>query len=393
MSRSKVDIRLNPDACNRCGKCERVCEPKALKVAPTYIYLDWRTCTECMKCVQVCDRGAIVRHSTETRAKGAAKSAPKRRTTKAPAAVDAAGAARPASSTGGAGDAGREAAEVAEGPRRGLLERESGARSVAAVADGSARSVGVRNASKRPSAAVTPSVGPVIWTPLEAVAIAAVALATFLGKDALLDSALVAAMPPEGRIMARVGVLVLFYAIQLAVLAVFAHKRGTSLFAAFGLTRIRASVGSWFTAAGWVLLLLLATRIAAWVWGVIAQAIGISAPSVTEAGLTATFGGGTAGLVLSVMLVVLVAPLVEEMLFRGVLLSAIGSRLGAGVALVGQAVLFAAYHFSTWMFVPMLLLGLACGYLAQHRGSLWPAIVLHALFNAVPVALVFLVAT
>jgi len=220
---------------------------------------------------------------------------------------------------------------------------------------------------------------------------AAVALATFLGKDALLSSALVSAMPPEGRVMARVGVLVVFYAIQLAVLALLAHRRGSTLFAAFGLTRVRASLGSWFTAAGWVLLLLFATRIGAWVWGVIAQAIGIDAPSATDSGLTTSFGAGTAGLVLSVILVVIVAPLVEEMLFRGVLLSALGGYFGAGVALVGQAVLFAAYHFSAWMFVPMLMLGLACGYLTQHRGSLWPAVVLHALFNAVPVAIAFLV--
>ena len=342
MSRSKIDIRLNPDKCNRCGKCEKVCAPHALKVAPTYIYLDWRTCTECMKCVQACERGAIVRHSIESGTKGAVKATPRRRRSKAPAVVEATG--------------------LGQGP----LERESRAPSVG------------------------PSVGPVIWTPLEAVAIAAVALATFLGKDALLSSALVLAMPPEGRVMARVGVLVVFYAVQLAVLTMLAHRRGSALFAAFGLTRIRASLGSWFTAASWVLLLLFATRIGAWVWGVIAQAIGIDAPSATDSGLTASFGAGTAGLMLSVILVVIVAPLVEEMLFRGVLLSALGNHFGAGVSLVGQAVLFAAYHFSTWMFVPMLMLGLACGYLTQHRGSLVPAVVLHALFNAVPVAIAFL---
>jgi len=386
MSRSKIDIRLNPDKCNRCGKCEKVCAPNALKVAPTYIYLDWRTCTECMKCVQACDRGAIVRHSTESAAKGATKSSSKRRKAKTSSATDAVRPAHSASSAGGAGESGREASELAKGPRQGLLERKSGPRSGGLAAESGAPSV-----RKRASAVVAPSVGPVIWTPLEAVAIAAVALATFLGKDALLSSALVSAMPPEGRVMARVGVLVVFYAIQLAVLALLAHRRGSTLFAAFGLTRIRASFGSWFTAAGWVLLLLFATRIGAWVWGVIAQAIGIDAPAATDAGLTTSFGAGTAGLVLSVILVVIVAPLVEEMLFRGVLLSALGSYFGAGVALVGQAVLFAAYHFSAWMFVPMLLLGLACGYLTQHRGSLWPAVVLHALFNAVPVAIAFLV--
>lgn len=231
--------------------------------------------------------------------------------------------------------------------------------------------------------------GPVIWTPLEAVALLVVALTTFLGKDAVLGSALVEAMPGQGRVFVRVAVLVAFYVVQVSVLMMLARKRGSTLFAAFGLTRIRASLRSWATAVGWVLLLLFATRIAAWVWGVIAQAIGIDPPGSADGGLAGIFGTGTIGLALTVGLVVIVAPLVEEMLFRGVLLSAIGSRWGAGVALFAQAVLFAAYHFSVWMLVPTFLLGLACGYLAQHRGSLWPAVALHALFNAVPVAIVF----
>jgi len=348
MSRSKVDLRLLPDKCDHCGRCTRVCEPAALKVGPSYIYLDWRACTQCMKCVQACDRGAIVRHSGQSSAK---KAQAKRKTS-------------------------------------GVKTERSANAKAAPVTPDKPEPAPVAT-PERPASSALPSVGPVVWSPLEALAVAAVALATFLAKDAVLGSALVAAMPDEGRIMARVAVLVLFYAVQLAVLAFFAHKRGTGLLAAFGLTRIRASFGSWLTAAGWVALLLVATRIGAWVWGVIAQAIGISAPSASEAGLAGVFGAGTAGLALTIMLVVLVAPLVEEMLFRGVLLSAIGSRAGAGVALVGQAILFAAYHFSAWMFVPMLLLGLACGYLTQRRASLWPAVVLHGLFNAVPVALVF----
>ncbi len=325
MSRSRVDIRLVPDRCDRCGRCERVCEPRALKIGPSYIFLDSRTCTQCMKCVDACDRGAIVRHSTTA---ATTRSAPAKR---------------------------KKQTERVEPP---------------------------------PAPAV-PTVGPVSWTALEALAALIVALATFLGKDALLGSSLVAAMPEDGRVLARVAVLLVFYAVQVGVLALFAHRRGSGLFAAFGLARVHASFRSWASSAGWVVLLLFATRIAAWVWGVIAQAIGIE-PRTVDGGLTGLFGGGPAGLALSIALVVLIAPLVEEMLFRGVVLTAVGSRLGSGAALVVSAALFGMYHFSLWMFVPTFLLGLACGYLAQHRGSLWPAVVLHALFNAVPVAIVFL---
>ncbi|MDP2232547.1 MAG: CPBP family glutamic-type intramembrane protease [Actinomycetota bacterium] len=322
-----------------------MCEPRSLKIGPSYIFLDSHTCTQCMNCVKACDRGAIVRHSASL---PAGKSAPKAR-------------------------------KAAERPSTKLPGKTVPARTQAAADRRSAPAV-------RSIAALG---GPVIWTQLEAVALLVVALTTFLGKDALLGSALVQAMPSQGRVFARVAVLVAFYVVQVGVLMMLAHKRGSSLFAAFGLTRIRASLRSWASAVGWVLLLLFATRIAAWVWGVIAQAIGIDPPGSADGGLAGIFGNGTIGLALTIGLVVIVAPLVEEMLFRGVLLSAIGSRWSAGVALVGQAALFAAYHFSIWMLVPTFLLGLACGYLAQHRGSLWPAVALHALFNAVPVAIVF----
>lgn len=390
MARSKIDIRLHPDRCDHCGKCARVCEPESLKVGPSYIYLDWRTCTECMRCVQVCERQAIVRHSTEPGAAGARKPT-KRRTPSAP--VPAAHATTTASSAGGEGEAGREAAGAAAGPRRGLLERAGRASGSEPAGRGRGNaSESERTGRASESERAVPSVGPVAWTPLEAVAVASVAIATFLGKDALLGLDIVAVMPAQGRMMARAGVLVAFYAIQLAVLAFLAHKRGTTLFAAFGLTRVRATARRWFSAAGWVFLLLLATRVGAWVWGVIAQAIGIDAPSAGDTGLTSVFGAGSVGLVLSVVLVVIVAPIVEEMLFRGVILTALGAAWGPGIALVGSAALFAAYHFSLWMFVPMLLLGLACGYLAEHRGSLWPAVALHVLFNAVPVAIAFIAA-
>lgn len=331
MSRRKIDIALKPDLCDRCGRCQRVCEPGALKVGASYLYLDWRACTECMKCVDACERGAIVRHTGTAR-----KAAPAPRARAAGGAVD--------------------------------------------------RTV-VRDRPPAPRAKVVPGVGPVAWTPLEAVAVAAVALATFFAKDAALASSLVEAMPAEGRVFARVAVLIAFYGAQLGALAFLARRRCAGLMQAFGLSRVHASWSSWASSAGWVLLLLIATRIAVPVWGVVAEAIGIGLPPALDGGLTEVFGPGPAGLGLSVALVVLIAPVVEEMLFRGVLLSALGARLGPGLALVGQALLFGAYHFSLWTFVPTFLLGLACGYLAQRRASLWPAVALHALFNAVPIAL------
>jgi membrane protease YdiL (CAAX protease family) len=134
-------------------------------------------------------------------------------------------------------------------------------------------------------------------------------------------------------------------------------------------------------------------------YGFAAQAIGFSPPVRSEGDLARLFGAGWVGLALSVVLVVIIGPVVEELIFRGVLLSAAqgvfeGRVPGAGwMATAFSALVFALYHFTAWLFVPTFILGLALGWVTRSRGGLWPAIVLHALYNLVPIAAAFYAAT
>jgi membrane protease YdiL (CAAX protease family) len=95
-------------------------------------------------------------------------------------------------------------------------------------------------------------------------------------------------------------------------------------------------------------------------------------------------------IVLIVALVV-VAPIAEETFFRGVVYNAWEREYGPSRALIGSAVLFAVIHGSLFLFLPILGLGLALGLLYRTTRSLPAAIVLHAGFNAITVALGLLV--
>lgn len=80
-------------------------------------------------------------------------------------------------------------------------------------------------------------------------------------------------------------------------------------------------------------------------------------------------------------------PLVEELLFRGVLLSALIPRCGIPLAALLSAAGFAAIHLPglqwQWYAVPQLiLLGLALVWLRLRYQSLWPAVVAHGMHNA-----------
>jgi membrane protease YdiL (CAAX protease family) len=108
--------------------------------------------------------------------------------------------------------------------------------------------------------------------------------------------------------------------------------------------------------------------------------------------LPGLFGSDAVGLLLAIVMVVVVGPLVEEAVFRGALLEGLAARFGVWPAIFVQAALFAAFHRSLWLLFPTFVLGVALGWLAHERESLWPPIAMHALYNAITVAAAFLVA-
>jgi sodium transport system permease protein len=72
----------------------------------------------------------------------------------------------------------------------------------------------------------------------------------------------------------------------------------------------------------------------------------------------------------------------EELLFRGVLLSASRRSLGDRNAILLNALLFGVFHLSIYRFVPTAVLGLVLAVLVVRTGSLFPAILFHVLNNS-----------
>ena len=60
--------------------------------------------------------------------------------------------------------------------------------------------------------------------------------------------------------------------------------------------------------------------------------------------------------------------------------------LGPGVALAGQAVLFAAAHGSAEAKIYAFAMGLVFGWAVEHTGRLWPGMGLHCLNNCIVLA-------
>ena len=95
-----------------------------------------------------------------------------------------------------------------------------------------------------------------------------------------------------------------------------------------------------------------------------------------------------ATMVLMVLLAVVLAPLAEEFVFRGMLFAAFQkTRLGVIGAAILLSALWAVMHwgYSSQNLVALFCLGLLFAYIVWRTGSLWPAVVGHGANNLVAV--------
>lgn len=118
----------------------------------------------------------------------------------------------------------------------------------------------------------------------------------------------------------------------------------------------------------WAFVLMLAA-------GVVCEPLLSLLPAVKEY----EFGRGGWALVT----LVVAAPVLEELLCRGVVLESLRARYGAATAWAVSALFFGALHLQPVLVVNAFVIGLILGYIYIITDSLWATIILHALNNAV----------
>lgn len=106
--------------------------------------------------------------------------------------------------------------------------------------------------------------------------------------------------------------------------------------------------------------------------------------AAAAANVAILMGDDTVGsLVMNLLIVGVLAGFSEEIFFRGGLQQLLISKpMNPHIAIWITAVVFSAFHFQFYGFVPRLLLGAYFGYLAWWSRSLWLPVVAHALNNS-----------
>lgn len=100
---------------------------------------------------------------------------------------------------------------------------------------------------------------------------------------------------------------------------------------------------------------------------------------------------GIGGLLFNIFLIALIPAFFEEIFFRGALQKLFFDRIkNVHISIIIVSILFSAVHFQFFSFLPRFVLGLALGYMAFYSGSLWTAIVAHAVNNGVSVVIAWM---
>ena len=77
-----------------------------------------------------------------------------------------------------------------------------------------------------------------------------------------------------------------------------------------------------------------------------------------------------------------VVPIVEEIVFRGLVFGWLRTRFGMGLATIASALVFAFAHGIPAIAPALAVQGVALAWLYARSDSLWPAVVMHGTFNA-----------
>jgi membrane protease YdiL (CAAX protease family) len=131
--------------------------------------------------------------------------------------------------------------------------------------------------------------------------------------------------------------------------------------------------------------------------GLILQAVGVPQTSNLD-----QYGDKPSALLIVFLFVLagVLAPLTEEILFRGVLMRGLTDRSTIPLAIIGQGVLFGSAHVmfdGGWgnigLIIPLALVGCVLGFLARWTGRLGTTITAHCIFNVTQLLLFFVIGT
>jgi uncharacterized protein len=172
----------------------------------------------------------------------------------------------------------------------------------------------------------------------------------------------------------------IFYGIQvllmLGVVWFFAIYWRRSGFRDLGFRYYSIGKTIWYTLLSLVLIFVIS-----FVYVLILQKVfGIDAPASKIDELVAS--GNVSGNIL-IVVTAAIAPLCEEVYFRGFLYPAFRKNFGVVIGIFLSSVVFAAAHLDLYSFFPIMVIGWILAFMYEKTKSIFPVIFLHSIYNLI----------
>lgn len=121
---------------------------------------------------------------------------------------------------------------------------------------------------------------------------------------------------------------------------------------------------------------------------ILAEAVGFEVSALQEGNIPSSTGDRSLSVyLLAALAIVVVAPINEELFFRGLAFRALFGSWGVEAGIIGSALMFALFHFDLNVIVPFTAIGALFAYSFRESRSLWTPIAAHTIFNGVNLAL------
>jgi len=122
------------------------------------------------------------------------------------------------------------------------------------------------------------------------------------------------------------------------------------------------------------------------VWALLMGMLG----QVVQPDFTPLVGDTPSALSLALIGVGVVAPIAEEVFFRGFVFAGLRQRFRLVPALAVSAALFAVAHLTPTSWPPLFVLGVLFALLYEQTRSIWPAVIMHGLINSMAFVVIYL---
>ncbi len=181
--------------------------------------------------------------------------------------------------------------------------------------------------------------------------------------------------------------LLLQWVIMLAPLLYFTAKNYKLRASHFGFEKIKITKLITETLRGYALFLGISILI-----GIFILYTNIKIPGYqVQERILPLFGTTPLDLSIAFLVIVILAPVVEEVFFRGFIMRTLVDRVGKYTGSIFSALLFAIFHFQFQTIIPLFILGMILSGIMLRTRSIWGPIAFHVFNNAIAFTVEYLI--